>query len=535
MTIASLSRTVIADRLFIAGWFVIAITGQSILSSNMPALEWLAFGWVAAALCLMQRSSCLPLLILTGPLFLCAPQNAWAWATPAWTIILVLRIASEASPRNLLWIILWGTFALAISWPRDSGALLLGVSNFEFKEILRQWMRPAASWAIFPFRQSFDRALAVSLAASLIIVPGYFITARIWKSLLGACLLAIGSSYAAAILPWQAPHRFLGTTNYPFLEGFLFPGAGYNPCYLPFIIAAALPWFLIPLRYRYSWAHLGLLPLLIIPAFFLNQRSLTLAIIIISFASIVLLSLSLASRAGRRRLQTRVLSCHHQRRIIFSLATGALIITALWSLRMGILDQKSLLRVNIQQRIGSKDSVWVKKTPNVKPARPQQIATGTSVVSTPKPTSTVSRLEEFLSHFDSARANMWCMGLRKSWEDGFWRGAGAGTWARFHRAHRTTRLYFDHMHNTYLNLIFEYGVIPMITLYLLVAFLIFRILLGKSNQPRAWLLYFAGMSTVAFGTDLLYFPFSNYCLLVLCIVILAKSVMQRKHIHDMPA
>ena len=118
---------------------------------------------------------------------------------------------------------------------------------------------------------------------------------------------------------------------------------------------------------------------------------------------------------------------------------------------------------------------------------------------------------------------MWALGMRHSWEEGFWRGSGAGTWAKFHYKHRIARMYFAHMHNTYLGLVFEYGVVPMVLTYLLVAFLLSRLLRGITGQSRMWMLYFAGLSALAMGFDLFYDPFSNYGLVLLGVVVLAKS------------
>lgn len=190
---------------------------------------------------------------------------------------------------------------------------------------------------------------------------------------------------------------------------------------------------------------------------------------------------------------------------------------------MGILESQSPLRLTIRQWTGQPESVWVKPTPYGESTESRIIKTTTVKEDAQPQLSFFDRLEIRLSKFDPARANMWVMGTKHAIQEGVWRGSGAGTWARFHRKHRITRLYFEHMHNFYLNLIFEYGIIPMLAIYLLTALILLRLLQGRSGLPRAWLLWFAGVSGIGMGFDLLYFPLTLFGLFLLGVVVLAKS------------
>ena len=122
---------------------------------------------------------------------------------------------------------------------------------------------------------------------------------------------------------------------------------------------------------------------------------------------------------------------------------------------------------------------------------------------------------------------MWFLGLRASIKHDIWRVAGAGTWARFHKNQpRATRTYFAHMHNTYLDLIFEYGLIPMLMIYLLCAVAVVRIAVwGVVN--RLWLFYLLGIAVMALGQHLFY-AFTSMCLLLPVFIIIPKALMRRR-------
>ena len=71
------------------------MTGQLLLPFESQPLEWLAIAWLAAGLCLVRKTTCLPLLLLTCPAFQCEPHRAWAWALPLLAVVLLLRIAFD--------------------------------------------------------------------------------------------------------------------------------------------------------------------------------------------------------------------------------------------------------------------------------------------------------------------------------------------------------------------------------------------------------------------------------------------------------
>jgi hypothetical protein len=85
-------------------------------------------------------------------------------------------------------------------------------------------------------------------------------------------------------------------------------------------------------------------------------------------------------------------------------------------------------------------------------------------------------------------------------------------------------MYFAHMHNTYLDLIFEYGVVPMVLLFGAAGVAFFRILWGRGGVPRFWILYFVGLTVVAIGQHLL-FAFTSMCLLLPAFILVPHALV----------
>ena len=85
------------------------------------------------------------------------------------------------------------------------------------------------------------------------------------------------------------------------------------------------------------------------------------------------------------------------------------------------------------------------------------------------------------------------------------------------------------MHNTYLDLLFEYGVIPMMILYGLCALAFFRIAFVQSGVSRLWLLYLVPVVIMALGQHL-FFAFTHLCLLLPAFILISHvlAAMGRK-------
>lgn len=503
------------------------MTGQLLLPFESQPLEWLSIAWLAAGLCLVRKTTCLPLLLLTCPAFQCEPHRAWAWALPLLAVVLLLRIAfdRQLSRRDYLWIIFWGVLVAWLSWPADAGGLLLKLRAFPARELLSQGLRPEASWAIHPFRAVADRALAAALCAALLLGRNYLSTPRIGKALFAAGLLALFVTEAATLIPWHQPHRFLGTTNYSSFGPYLLHGAGYNASYLPMLLAAALPWFLVSMGYRFRWVHIGLLSLLPL-LWFLIQRSLGILAVLWPLLGAALILQSCRKAPGRRRLRYRLGLVQANGRPILLVAVFGLIFSLSWLFAMGLTCPDSPLRQKLRADLHWSNSRWANPVaygPVAAPAPPPEAIPATqarAALAQPEP---VGRVQQILARIDPARAHMWSLGVCHISSTGLWRGEGAGTWARFHRSQpRPSRLYFAHMHNTYLDLVFEYGLIPMLLVGLFILTGLLRLLLGWTRHPRIWLLYFAGMGIVALGQHL-FFSFFSLCLLIPGVLVLVQA------------
>lgn len=124
---------------------------------------------------------------------------------------------------------------------------------------------------------------------------------------------------------------------------------------------------------------------------------------------------------------------------------------------------------------------------------------------------------------DRARGPMWRMGFRAVVRKP-WLGHGAGTWARYQKGlRRSSSKYYAHMHSTYLDLMFEYGLVVTVALLLLCVFGVLRTALMPGSGNRLWLFYFAGVAVIALGQHLFY-AFTSMCLLLPGAVLLAGAL-----------
>jgi O-antigen ligase len=86
------------------------------------------------------------------------------------------------------------------------------------------------------------------------------------------------------------------------------------------------------------------------------------------------------------------------------------------------------------------------------------------------------------------------------------------------------------MHNTYLDLLFEYGMVPVLLFSVLVIVGIRGIWMRRVHGGRAWLYYIVALAILALGQHLLY-AFSVMLMLIPATVVLARAAMftlQRK-------
>jgi hypothetical protein len=82
------------------------------------------------------------------------------------------------------------------------------------------------------------------------------------------------------------------------------------------------------------------------------------------------------------------------------------------------------------------------------------------------------------------------------------------------------------MHNTYMDMIFEYGVVPMTILFLVCAGGVFRWICSRGGPSRLWILYLASLAIMALGQHLLY-AFTHLCLLLPAFLILPRVILKQ--------
>lgn len=272
------------------------VLGQSILNFASKPLQWVAVIWLLCGIILVRRSSCIPLLLLSYPAFMCEIQRDWAWAQVLTALLFFVRVITESrfSGKQLTGLALFGLVVVITSWPYNTGELLSELRHYSGRDLLLQWFHPRATWAIYPLRTAFDRTLFWMLLYALILSGKYFSTHRVWHAYMIAGVMMLSAAYGAALLPWQKPHLFLGTTNHASHEEYLFHGAGYNPYFFTMPMVSILPMFLIPIAKRRD----GFFPTLIILAFpivYASQRAIGLGMMAIFIASCVYAFLSVRS------------------------------------------------------------------------------------------------------------------------------------------------------------------------------------------------------------------------------------------------
>lgn len=533
------------DLVVLSGWIALAVLGQSVLSIEVVALEILAVIWLLAGLLLVRPTACLPLLLLTCPVFMCEIQRKWAWVQWLAVVILLTRVLIENRFTLRQWLVtaLSGTVVLALSWPRNAGDLLTGLMCNTGRELFQLWFHAEAISSMFPFREAFDRAMVATLCAALLMSGRYFSSHRIWHAFALCGFMVMVSALSASVLPWQTEHKFLGTTNCGQYEQFLFHGAGTNLSFFAILLAVGLPWWFIPLKTRWRAVLLGMSGFLF-PLLLVQERALYLAVMVLFPAGIVWLLFSLAGQPRRVKVLKRWRLSAHGWTLAGSLCLVGCLVSACWYVTMGVLYESSMLRSEL--RLGA----FARGKPQAASIQPEPVApsAATAAISNVAPVtqpgphktgalirrtveesahaqpSLLKQMEKWLSRHDAVRGPAWTLGLGHALKYYLWRGSGAGTWARFHRSQaRPYREYYAHMHNTYLDLLFEYGIIPMLILFGLCALAFFRIVFGCCRLSRLWLIYLVAIAVMALGQHLFY-SFTHLCLLIPAFLVCVRAL-----------
>ena len=534
-------RTKTMDYLVYGGWTALIILGQWLLPFESRVVQWMATLWMWGGILVVRRSACLPFLLMTLPVFMCEIHRSWAWAQVAMAWFFLIRLLVEDRPSRREWGVLLaaGLIVGFYSWPLDYVDRFENLSRFTSSQLLQQWFQPQAVWAIFAFRQTADRLLLTGLCVLLIGRREYFSTHRLAAAFLYAAVMAILANYATAILPWHEPHRFLGTSNYGAFKGRLLHGAGYNQHYMSFVMALGLPWLFIPLgRKRFAFT-MGLIGLMI-PLILIEQLAFRLTVLVLMGLGLLLMAPAMWNRTRRRKLRQHYRLPAGYRRyavLTFVLALG---ITALWGWRLGADGQASLLRVHVKdllvrsspearyrmaERLLESDQLSEAQKRQLE-RRMRRYVSGKDEDEPEEHDESVP-LTERLEKVDAARTHMWKLAWDRLHEHSLWRGDGAGTWASFHRAApRRARMYFAHAHNTYVDLAFEYGIIPVAILLLAAMAGLLRLCVGRFHAGRLWLFYFVALAVLAMGQHLLY-AFSTAVALIPGLVLLGRAFRRK--------
>jgi O-antigen ligase len=80
------------------------------------------------------------------------------------------------------------------------------------------------------------------------------------------------------------------------------------------------------------------------------------------------------------------------------------------------------------------------------------------------------------------------------------------------------------MHNTYLDLTFEYGLVPMALFFALAAIALGRLAVSAGGA-KVWLFYLAGIGAVAMGQHLLY-SFSSMVATLPAAMVLSRELLR---------
>ncbi len=530
MRMMGLQRWRQRDSLVVVLWLCSLFVGQCLLNVESRPLEWFAAICLWLGILIVRPTMCLPLIILSCPAFMCENRRAWAWVQPVmmWLFFFRILLTNKFTFRQYLMIALAGTVVFFMSWPEDAGYLFFRTAQYDRAKLFGYWIGPHAVWSIFPFRHCVDRALIGLVVAALLICGRYFSSRKIWNAFwVSACMLAC-ATLLINVLPWQESHRFLGTTNAGEYGGRLFHGTGFNVTYTVFVMLIGIPWYFIGCGralnvHKWCW-----IPILL-PLVALTQKALFLGII-----SFLLLGAFFAAISCFRKTcrQTRIWHSLYRGffRVKFLIIVVTLSLSAVWFLNNDILIRKSLLRRVLKRHLielSLSQPDEQRPTPRSKKAK-EALVSKNKVKSIKKSKSAQdkdsSALAAKLREMDPVRWHMWKLAVNKSRKDYMFKGAGAGKWAMYHRDQpRPYGPYYAHMHNTYLDLIFEYGVLPMLLFYVLWSIAVFKIaVFGVAN--RLWLYYFAAIAMMALGQHLFY-AFTSMCLLLPAFVIIPKALM----------
>ena len=387
--------------------------------------------------------------------------------------------------------------------------------------------------------------------------------------LAGVTLLALIAAFSAALLPWQAHHRFLGTTNYASYDVHAFHGAGFNLSFFAFLVAVGMPWlFVWPGRYRLP--VLGSVGLLL-PCVMIEQVALE--ICVLAYAVVAMMFMVYAAtgtrlrarlkwRAGafRRRwwlwlcpfLVSALVSClwyvwaRHAAADEVSLRISTLAKRMANPLALGLMGMVLLLVAcgcvlgfrrmsdGLREEVGrllSSCSGWRGAVVLSLLAMVMVLAflwaDGRGRADGGVHTGPVmQRLSRVLER-DRVRGPMWLLGVAAIAETPML-GHGAGTWARYQKSQpRPYRAYYAHMHNTYLDLAFEYGLPVMCAMAGVSLALLFRLLFTAGATNRLWVLYLCGVAVMALGQHLAY-AFTTLCLLIPVFVLLPRGLSAQR-------
>lgn len=548
------------SSIILAGWCLLVIVGQGIIPKEIIWLEYLAVAWLIVGILTIESSDAISLLILTYPAFMCEKHREWAWVQPILVLILLIRmlLGSQLSRAHKLIVCLVGMAVLWVSLPSEFSELISRLFLLPKRRVLILLARPDAAWFTFPLRASIDRALIAMLVAFAVMDKTFFSSHRIWQAWWLSASIAIVTTLCVVLLPWQKPHHFLGTTNYPFYGSRMFHGPGYNIHFFSLLIIIGIPSFFLPVHdklFYFRMATIGMLP----PILWIHQRAFSLSVLMVLTCSIFF--------TGMVYLKHRYNFLHivgiHLRSIsikhILYLLCG-LLLSCAWFVKMGGLDSNSTLVIQLRRRwytffsmeaIESSGIILPKVKP--KPSHPldsnvtrsnNSLSNVTSIggkppilitpTNAPLPsTGSIRRLsklsdlaKKWLVYYDPARGEMWWLCIKTCTQKYIWYGAGAGTWGRFHRAQPRAKKqpYYAHLHNTYLDILFEYGIIFTAIIFLICAWACFKIAFGKTGISRYWLFYLVGTAVMALGQNLLY-SFSTTILIFPLFVVIIRTII----------
>jgi hypothetical protein len=334
----TLKRTGPIDHLVILGWIAIVVTGQCLLNAQIKGLEWFAVTWLVVGMLVVRKTSCLPLLILTCPAYMCETQRTMAWTQVMVAAVFAGRVLLEGplSRRQRLTILFCGSLVLFLSWPAQPGSLFADLTTSPPREWLDQYLHARATWSVYPFRQAADRTLMAMLIAAIVLSGQYFSSRRVWRAFCVCGLLMLLASFCAALVPWHKPHLFLGTTNHASWSTWAFSGAGYNVIFLTLPLMTLIPSLILPVFSKKRWLWWGLTGLLL-PVPYANQRILAGALAGLMVVLLVFFVRTMAGPAKRSKLIRRFRptkgACSAMA-LTFALCGG---LSLAWGLKMNVL------------------------------------------------------------------------------------------------------------------------------------------------------------------------------------------------------